>query len=213
MPFLLMSRALQLLLSEKLTLELPGEKAHLEAAPFRRTRYAKDELSKARESAVLVLCYQKNKETYIALIQRPKYDGAHSGQIALPGGKVEKSDKNIVHTALREANEEIGVIIKDVEVVGQLTQIYIPVSNFKVIPVIGCMDYCPDFVLDQREVAELIELKLSDLIAVKELSETKITFSDTKILKTPCFNFNDKIVWGATAIILNEMRWLLRGDK
>jgi hypothetical protein len=67
--------------------------------------------------------------------------------------------------------------------------------------------------LDQREVAGLIELKLSDLIEVKEMSETKITFANNKIVDTPCFNFNQKIVWGATAIILNEMRWLLRGQK
>jgi 8-oxo-dGTP pyrophosphatase MutT (NUDIX family) len=206
-----MSKSLKIRLAEKLTLELPGEKAHLEAAPFRRTRYDQEELADARQSAVLVLCYQKNKESYIALIQRPKYEGVHSGQIALPGGKVEKTDKNIVHTALREANEEIGIIMEDVEVVGQLTEIYIPVSNFKVTPVIGCVHYCPDFILDKREVEELIELKLSDLTAVKELSETQITFPNHEILKTPCFNFNTKIVWGATAIILNEMRWMLKG--
>jgi 8-oxo-dGTP pyrophosphatase MutT (NUDIX family) len=135
-----MSNSLKIALTKKLTQELPGEKAHLEAAPFRSLRLEKEGV-KARESAVLVLCYPKNKESYIVLIQRPEYDGAHSGQIALPGGKVEKTDTDIVHTALREANEEVGIVINDVEVVGQLTEIYIPVSNFKVTPVIGFVDY------------------------------------------------------------------------
>ncbi len=168
-----------------------------------------EELSSARESAVLILFYPKDNETHIVLMQRPKYNGTHSGQVALPGGKVEESDKDVVHTALREANEEVGIIMEDVVVIGQLTEIYIPVSNFKVAPVVGAVDYYPDFVIDEREVEELIELKLSDLTGVKVLMETKIKFSDNRILKTPCFNFNDKIVWGATAIMLNELRWIL----
>jgi 8-oxo-dGTP pyrophosphatase MutT (NUDIX family) len=208
-----MSRLLKESLTEKLRQELPGAKSHLEAAPFRKTVFNEVELSGARESAVLVLFYQKNKETYIALIQRPKYNGAHSGQIALPGGKVEVSDRDLIHTALREANEEVGVVTEDVEVIGQLSEIYIPVSNFKVAPIVGFIDYYPNFILDEREVEELIELKLSELTNVKELSETKINFSNSSVLKTPCFNFNTKIVWGATAIILNELRWVLKGKS
>ena len=208
-----MSKRLKESLAEKLRQELPGAKAHLEAAPFRKTASNKGELAGARESAVLILFYQNNRETYIALIQRPKYDGAHSGQIALPGGKVEASDRDIVHTALREANEEVGVEMEDVQIIGQLSEIYIPVSNFKVAPVVGFVDYYPNFIIDEREVEELIELKLSDLTSVKKLSETKISFSNNRILKTPCFMFNDKIVWGATAIMLNELRWVLNDQK
>ena len=206
-----MTNLLKAYLLKRIRQELPGVKAHLEAAPFRRINFDEKELSKARMSAVLLLFYLKDNETHIVLIQRPKYDGVHSGQVALPGGKVEESDKDIFHTALREANEEVGIIMSDVEVIGQLSEIYIPVSKFKVAPIIGFVDYLPSFVIDKREVDELIELKLSDLTDVKELAETNIEFSNKNRLKTPCFVFYDKIIWGATAIILNELRWILMG--
>jgi len=207
--FFVMNDSLVKYLKTRLQEDLPGAKAHLEAAPFRRANFDKNELLGAKESAVLILFYHKANNPHIVLMQRPKYDGVHSGQVALPGGKVEKSDKDIFHTALREANEEVGIVMEDVEVIGQLTQIYIPVSNFKVAPVVGFIDYCPDFILDEHEVEELIELEVSDLTGVKELNETSIKLDNNSVFKTPCFNFKEKIVWGATAIMLNELRWVL----
>ena len=106
----------------------------------------------AKKSAVLVLFYLKEGELFLALMQRPTYDGKHSGQISFPGGKHEKSDKNSVETALREANEEVGIISNDVEVVGQLSNVYIPVSQFIVTPVVGVINYLPNFKLDNHEV-------------------------------------------------------------
>lgn len=200
-------------LIEKLNQELPGKAAHIEAAPYRRVDFEKHELLDARESGVLILFYIKESAPHIALMQRPTYDGKHSGQVSFPGGKREDSDTDITHTALREANEEVGVIIDDIDVIGQLSEVYIPVSNFHVSPIVGVINYTPDFIIDNYEVEELIELRLSDLTEVEELTLTKITLANKTILKTPSFSFNDKIIWGATALMLNELRWMLREFK
>ena len=197
-------------LSGKLKEDLPGKLAQLEAIPYRKKDYGSFNIDNAKKSAVLILFFLKEKEPHIVLIQRPIYKGVHSGQIAFPGGKVEESDKDIFHTALRETNEEVGVLIEDVEVVGRLTDMYIPVSNFLVTPVVGFVDYMPSFIPDEREVAEIIDLKVADLTKIRELESTKVNFANNKIVNVPCFDFNNKIVWGATAVMLNELRWVLK---
>jgi len=206
-----MTSLLKTYLVEKLSQELPGKLAHTEVAPSRRIEFDKEELLNARESGVLILFYVKQDELHLALMQRATYDGAHSGQVSFPGGKRETLDRDIIHTALREANEEIGVVMDDVDVIGSLSDVYIPVSNFNVSPIIGCVNYHPQFVIEVREVEELIELKLSDLTDVKELTSSNITLPNKTIIKAPSFRFNDKIIWGATALMLNELRWMLRG--
>jgi 8-oxo-dGTP pyrophosphatase MutT (NUDIX family) len=197
-------------LSEKLKKDLPGKQAHVEAAPFRRIEFSVSEIKESRKSAVLILFYKRDNEMHIVLIQRPKYDGAHSDQIALPGGKVEQTDRDINHTALREAYEEVGVIMEDVEVITQLTDVYIPVSRFNVTPVLGLLKYSPRFKIDNREVDQVIEVKLSELLRIDKMEISKIKMTNGGLLETPCFVFKNKIVWGATALILNELRWILK---
>ena len=160
-----------------------------------------------------ILFYIKKNEPHIVLTQRATYNGTHSGQISFPGGKREITDRDIIHTALRETNEEIGVVEADVKVIGQLSQVYIPVSNFRVSPVVGIINYSPQFVLDNYEVDELIVLKLSDLMNIKTLTPASIILPNKTTLSVPSFNFNAKIVWGATALMLNELRWLLKEFK
>jgi len=194
-------------LLKQLKKPLPGTIAHIEAAPYRCINFKKEELAKAKKSGVLILFYKKNNEPYIVLMQRPKYKGTHSGQISFPGGKQEKTDKDITETALREANEEVGVISADVELLGQLTDVYIPVSKFNVTPVLGFVDYCPNFIIDKIEVEELIELRLVD---ITELRTSQIKLSNGSVLNAPCFMINGKIIWGATALMLNELRHMLK---
>lgn len=198
-------------LIEKLNQELPGIKAHIEAAPSRRISFETAELLNAKESGVLILFYLKDNVPHIVLMQRPKYEGKHSGQVSFPGGKRELSDRDIVHTALREANEEVGVIMEDVEVIGQLSDVYIPVSKFNVSVIVGIVNYHPQFKIDNREVEELIELPLSDLTDIEKLELSRIELPNGTVIKAPAFIFNNKVVWGATALMLNELRWLLRG--
>lgn len=197
-------------LQQRLMEVLPGKEAHQEAVPYRKVDYESLDVNTVRKSGVLVLFYEKENEPHIVLIQRPIYKGTHSGQIAFPGGKVEETDKDIVHTALREANEEVGIIMEDVEVVGQLSDVYIPVSNFLVSPVVGFINYTPIFVPEIREVAEIVELKLSLLAEVKNLSSANIALNNGLKLQVPTFQFNQKTIWGATALMLNELRWVLR---
>ena len=197
-------------LTRKLKSGLPGKNAHIEAAPFRQIEFSEKQIRESRKSAVLILFYKKQDELHFVLIQRPKYDGVHSAQIALPGGKVELSDKNIVDTALREAFEEVGIVKDDVQVISQLTDVYIPVSRFNVTPVIGLLNYSPNFKIDNREVDELVEVKLSELTRLEKMTISKIKMTNGGLLEAPSFNFNDKIVWGATALILNELRWVFK---
>jgi len=203
-------KELKLYLQQRLQDDLPGKLAHQEAAPYRKVDYDSLNLKTVRKSGVLILLYEKQAEPHIVLIERPIYKGTHSGQIALPGGKVEESDKDIVHTALREANEEVGVLMGDVEVVGQLSDVYIPVSNFLVSPVIGFVNYRPNFIAQEREVADIIELQLQKLINTQHLATDNIKLSNGLKLQVPVFQFNQKTIWGATALMLNELRWVLR---
>ena len=193
----------------KIVGKLPGKIAHIEVAPYRKVDFTDADITNAKKSGVLILFYLKNNEIYLALTQRYQYEGKHSGQISFPGGKVEETDKDIYETALREAYEEIGVIMQDVEVIGQLSNVFIPVSNFLVFPVVGFINYLPQFNIDNNEVEELIELKLSDLINTKKLVETEVLLANKTKLKVPSFVFNGKIIWGATALMLNELRHLL----
>lgn len=200
---------LKAFLYDKLSGELPGKVAHAEAAPYRKVDYDTLDYNTVKKSGVLILFYQKFDEPHITLIRRPEYEGTHSGQIAFPGGKVEESDRDIIHTALREANEEVGVIMDDVEVIGRLTDVYIPVSNFLVSPVIGSIAYTPEFVPDPTEVAGILEMNIAHLVQ-HELTFEKIRLSNGVRLEVPTFQFQNNTIWGATALMLNELRWLLR---
>jgi len=206
-------KALKEYLEVRLTEELPGKVAHKEVAPYRKLDFTTAEIQNARKSGVLVLFYERGESIYTILMQRNVYDGKHSGQVAFPGGKKEEIDKDIYATALREAKEEVGIKSSDVEVLGQLSNVFIPVSNFYVTPVVGMLHYVPDFIPDEREVDELIELPVENLLLDEYLQTTKIKMGNGNLLKTPAFVFNKKVVWGATALILNELKYILLERK
>ena len=174
-------------IQQKLKEELPGKKAHQEAAPYRNLDFNDKDIDAAKKSGVLILFYQKENSIFTVLIQRTIYEGKHSGQISFPGGKAENEDLNIFETALREANEEIGIIKKSVTTIGQLSDVFIPVSNFHVVPVIGISKKIPDFIIEQREVAEIIELNINELITIP-LELNKVKVSNNRLLNVPTFN-------------------------
>lgn len=166
----------------------------------------------ARSAGVLITLWRDNQRIRTVFMQRPGYEGIHGGQISFPGGKMEKSDENIVHTALREAQEETGLDSELINVIGTLTPLFIPVSNTVVTAVVGWIDRIPVFNPDPQEVEFLIEADLK-------------TFLDPEIIKTlpmeirgekydiRYFNFNGHVIWGATAMMLNELLELFRRDK
>lgn len=190
---------------------LPGEDAHRDMLPFRLT--ASEALKKPvdyRLSAVLLLLYFQNNVPHFILTERQAYGGNHSGQISLPGGKVEQYDRDTGETALRETQEEIGVSPSEIELIGRLTEVYIPVSNFLIHPYIGFISQIPRIAADEREVKTVLHCSVSELRDQQNRIETKFQTSTGVWMKNiPAFQLQEKIVWGATAIILNEFKFIL----
>lgn len=163
-----------------------------------------------RLGAVMMLIYNKNSIPYIILIERQEYKGVHSGQIALPGGAKDIRDDNLEITALRELKEEIG-IGKNVYVIGKLSQVYIPVSTFLVTPYIGITSENPTFVKDDYEVKQIIEVPISHLFDDGIVKKGNIPIKQGGMrIDVPYFDIYNHRVWGATAIILNEFKILMK---
>ncbi len=200
-------------LKRELAGELPGKDAQALMMPIARDKSIRlpQFLIAPVKSAVLILLYPDHEGNIkFPLIQRPDYEGAHSGQISLPGGKIEHSDAGLTETALRETEEEIGVKREKVEVIGSLTNLYITVSNYDVTPVIGFTDQKPHFFIDETEVAELIEADLADLLSMEKLKEGDVLVRGKYKVRTPYFDIGGYMVWGATAMILSEFSVILR---
>lgn len=198
-------------LKYRLSQPLPGHEATQEMsarlANGQKVKMQHDEPPK--EGAVMVLFYPDDKIIRFPLIQRPEYPGVHSGQMALPGGKKERGETDI-ETALRETEEEIGVSANRVEVVGTLSSFYVSASNFSIQPVIGAIHEKPRFVPEENEVAEIVSARVKHLLYEDYLKEKEITVGGGFRLQAPYFDLEGKVVWGATAMMLNELRWILR---
>lgn len=202
-------------IQHEISSNLPGEDSHDELSPGRgRSSEALKKVENYRESGVAILLFQEEDDWKSILIQRTVYKGAHSGQISFPGGKREESDSSIIETAIRESEEEIGVKRTDLEFLGELTPIYIPVSNFKVEASVFQLKNRIHFTKEEKEVDEILTYPISDLLLDTNRSSTTINVSENFTLKdVPCFIIEGKIVWGATAIILNELKQILKRDS
>lgn len=193
--------------------DLPGEEAHQEMAPFKRP--TAKQIMKLRKdpklSAVLVLFYPVNDEPHFCLTQRPIYKGTHSGQVSFPGGKMEEIDESLKYTALRETREEVGVQEEDVQVLSELTQVYIPPSNFLVTPFVGFTDFTPQFKPDPIEVVEVLDVPVELLLDDSIAKEKPIKMSASGLtINAPYYDIHGKVVWGATAVMLAEVKSILR---
>jgi 8-oxo-dGTP pyrophosphatase MutT (NUDIX family) len=162
-----------------------------------------------KPGSVLILLYEENGSIKFPLIKRPTYTGAHSGQISLPGGKVE-SGEDIFQAALREGEEEIGVNKNDIHVIGRLSDFNVIPSNFLVTPIVATINYVPAFIPDQHEVEKIIHADLSVLLQEDAVKEKEILAAGIYPMMAPHFLIDDEIVWGATAMMLNEFRMLLK---
>jgi 8-oxo-dGTP pyrophosphatase MutT (NUDIX family) len=155
------------------------------------------------------LFYPKEGETHLVLIVRNSYKGVHSSQIAFPGGKYEEGDVDFEQTALRETYEEIGVMSDKIHVLKAFTHLYIPPSNFMVYPFLGiCMDEIT-FYPDSNEVADIIELPLTTFLSESIVVNAKIDTSYAESIEVPVFKIDEHIVWGATAMMLSELKIVL----
>lgn len=194
---------------------LPGEEAQFLMTPLLRQRIQHvDPLSyNPRKSAVLILLFPVEESIHTLLIQRPVYDGVHSGQVAFPGGKFEETDTDLSHTALRETFEEVGAPSNDIEIIGKLTDLYINPSNFLVTPYIGFISKHPDFIMDAYEVQKIISVDLFSLNDKGIRSEKTITHSNGYKMKTPYYEIDGLTVWGATAMMISELNVIVEEAK
>lgn len=151
-----------------------------------------------------------NQQTNLLLILRKTYKGVHSSQVSFPGGKVEISDNGLMTTALRETYEEVGVAPDDVMVIKEISEIFIPPSNFIVQPFIGLYKYPKPFVKQDSEVEMLLEISLLDFLDEANVVVKKLSTSYALDIEVPAFKLNGYIVWGATAMMLNEIKELIK---
>ncbi len=195
-------------LRQRLQRPLPGEEAHRKMASSARTRLGIKPNERTRRSAVLLCFYPYQQSIYLPLILRPQYDGVHAGQMAFPGGRMERIDENLTRTALREAQEEVGIRVSDVRVLGLLTELFIPPSNFYVQPVVGVLPYRPDFYPDPREVEDIVEVELDTLLDETIVGDSKIDVRGITV-DAPFYQIQGHRVWGATAMMISELLMVL----
>lgn len=165
---------------------------------------------KPRKAAVMALMYPNDLgEMIMIFMLRKTYKGVHSNQIGFPGGKVEDEDKTMLDTALRETYEEIGVSGNHITILKELTEVYIPPSNFLVQPYLGVLNKKPAYILEEKEVERLIEIPLKTILNDDYISSKKLKTSYASEIEVPVFEFDDEIIWGATAMMLSEIKDLL----
>ncbi len=199
-------------LKYEIKMPLPGLEAQLKMAPKIRAIDFKNgfDSSNATKSSVLILLYPDNSYIKTVFIQRSEYGGIHSGQVSYPGGRFEKSDKDLIETAFRESKEEIGVDPKKIHLIGTLSELYIPPSNYIVLPVIGFMNERANFIPDPKEVRDIVEVKITDLLDKGSVKEKAIPVLSQSSINAPFYNVSGLIIWGATAMITSEFVEIVR---
>jgi 8-oxo-dGTP pyrophosphatase MutT (NUDIX family) len=200
------------ILSEIEAHPLPGIEAQRKMIPETRiiptTDYVKR--SNPSQAGVLALFYpDSNQDARFLLTLRASYSGTHSAQVSFPGGKYEAGDRDLAGTALRETSEETGVNPESILIKKSMTETYIPPSNFLVSPFVGFTESRPQF-RPNHEVKEIIEVKVADLLDDKSTGVKNLSTSYLKNVDVPCYYLEDHMVWGATAMMLSEIKELIK---
>ena len=195
-------------------IKLPGEEAHYKLAPMLRLQELEGlniEQQKPKQAAVMAVFYPgQQEETRFVLILRKSYKGVHSNQVGFPGGRVEEEDLNLMHTALRETEEEVGIPQQEVTVLREMTRLYIPPSNFWVQPYLGLMERTPLLVPQEEEVEAVLEIDIDEFLSESCLTRQTLSTSYATNIEVPAFLLNGHVVWGATAMMLSEMKDILK---
>ena len=201
-------------ISKVRNLELPGEKSQFKMMPPYREELIKNhkyDISSAKKAAVMALFYpDENHQTKLVLILRKTYKGVHSAQVGFPGGKVEKEDKTLQDTALRETFEEVGVALNNMIVIKALTDIYIPPSHFSVFPFLGYCEATPNFKKQDEEVEAILEVDINHFLDDNNITTKEVQKNNNELFNVPAIKLNNHLVWGATAMMLSEVKDLLK---
>ena len=194
-------------LEVRLRAPLPGPRAHerMRAIPVGSNIPRFNHATPPRKGSVLLVLYRDGSRILFPLIKRPDYEGLHSGQISLPGGKAEPGE-DFITTALREGHEEIGIDQQAVHTIGRLSDFFVIPSNFMVTPVLGYANTKPLLIPDPVEVAKILHGDVESLLPDSAICEKEIMAGKSYRMKAPHFEIENEIVWGATAMILNEFR-------
>lgn len=169
-----------------------------------------EDLSPNKAGVMAVFYPNASGATSLVLILRRKYKGVHSNQIGFPGGREELQDRNLEDTALRETEEEVGIPRDEIKVVRELTKLYIPPSNFWVQPFLGLLNHTPNFIKQESEVARILQVDLDHFLDDSNFVKEELSTSYSKKMLVPAFKLNNQIVWGATGMMLSEIRELFR---
>ena len=194
---------------DRLAGDLPGHDHFLEYTSYKREHIDAALLreKQPRLSAVLICLHKVDTEWHTVLIKRPEYDGVHSGQIAFPGGRMEPEDIDLFQTAKREFTEETGADASEFDLVGELSELYIPPSRSMVTPYMAVTEKKLVFSPDESEVARLFSIPLKQVLDKDILKYTeKHVLSVDKLSRVPYFDIANEIVWGATAMMIAELR-------
>lgn len=199
---------------ERLKGPLPGREAQYKMAFAHRVEELKNRLTppeNAKTGCVLLSLWEENGHWHTALIRRTENPrDRHSGQISFPGGRHDEGDESLEYTALREAHEEIGIEPEQVEILGRLTELYIPVSNFSVYPFIGLLKQAPAFQLQPGEVEQVFAPPLSHFQDPATRTSADVMVGGLlQVREVPCFMLDERPIWGATAMILSEFLELI----
>ena len=201
-------------LKQKFELPLSGLNSHLKMAPEHRAdelKNNKDASVNARKSAVMILFFQEDNALKMIVIRRSVYVGIHSGQIAFPGGRYEEEDGDVRVTALREIEEEIGIPKDKIEIIGRLSDIYVPPSNFMISIFVGYLAEKPVYKIDEREVEEVIEIPFSDFFKPDVIKQKDFYVNSIKaVSNAPYFDVTNAEIWGASAMVISELLDILK---
>jgi 8-oxo-dGTP pyrophosphatase MutT (NUDIX family) len=193
---------------------LPGPDVQFKMAPLHRPlpgEYMHQPGFNPRIGSVMILLFPFQELVHTVYILRSEYKGVHSGQVCFPGGKFDPSDSSLSQTALRETQEEIGVDTDAINIIGNLTPLYIPPSNFLITPFIGVIAEKPLFKPNDREVAGIIDVDIFTVLAAREnIQLKKVNSTSNLIVQAPYFDIKNHHIWGATAMITNELIEVVR---
>lgn len=193
-------------IEEQLKKKLPGKASQNKMASSIRIQHEIEmlKIKVPKHSSILLLLYPNDNNLFTVLIQRNAYEGVHSNQVSFPGGQKEKNDTNYLTTALREAEEEIGIDASKIKILGELTDLYVPPSNFIIHPFVGYCEKTPIFTPQKNEVKEILKVPIADLQNRKNIKNKIMEWEIGGFYETKYYDICNKVVWGATAMIISE---------